>query len=78
MTHCMGDDQTDTYEHLNVVILEQLCPDSKDNRIVAYEKLLQRWIQESEGVDEVVCHTEKLLDQAFLLKLEILNFDFIL
>ena len=60
--HDEGD--TDSYEHLKATILKRLCPDTKEDRIVAREKLSQIRIREGESVDKIAREVEKLLDQA--------------
>ena len=39
-------------------------PDTEEDRLVAHEKLLQRYLCEDESIDKVACDVEKPLDQA--------------
>ena len=55
---------TDTYEHLKAAILQRLCPDTEEDRLVAREKLSRRRLREGESIDELARDVEKLLDQA--------------
>ena len=58
------DGDTDTYEHLKAAILQRLCPDTEEDRLVAREKLSRRRLREGESIDELARDVEKLLDQA--------------
>jgi len=60
----LGDDETDTYDHLKAAILGRMCPDTEEDKSVARERLSQRRLCHGESVDELARDLEKLLDQA--------------
>ena len=46
----LQDEETDTYDHLKVAILKRLCPDTKEDRIVARERLSRRVLHKVESI----------------------------
>jgi len=61
----LGDDTTDTYDHLKAALLQCLSPDTDEDRMVAHERLSARKFQDGgESIDELVCDLESLLDKA--------------
>ena len=61
----LGEESMDTYTHLKSALLQCLCPDTEEDCLAASEQLSKRKLQEGrEGIDEVVCDLEKLLDKA--------------
>ena len=60
----LGDEETDTYDHLKVAIWKRLCPDTEEDRIVARERVSRRVLCEGESIDELARDLEKLLERA--------------
>ena len=60
----LGDEETDTYDHLKAAILKRLCLDTEEDRIVARERLSRRVLREGESIDELARDLEKLLERA--------------
>ena len=59
------EEETDTYAHLKEALLQQLCPDTDEERLVARDELSRRRLRESqESIDELARDTEKLLEKA--------------
>ena len=58
----LGDEETDTYDHLKAAILKCLCPDTEEDRIVAREWLSRRVLREGDSIDELARDLEKLLE----------------
>ena len=56
--------ETDSYDHLKAAILNRMCPDTEEDKIVARERLSQRRLREGESLDELARDLEKLLDLA--------------
>ena len=61
----LTDGETDTYEHLKEALLQQLCPDTDEERLIARDELSRRRLKEGqESIDELARDIEKLLEKA--------------
>ena len=61
----LTDAETDTYAHLKAALLEQLSPDTDEERLRARDELARRRFKEDlESVDELVRDLERLLEKA--------------
>ena len=59
------EEETDTYAHLKEALLQQLCPDTDEERLVARDELSRRRLREGqESIDELARDIEKLLEKA--------------
>ena len=59
----LQDEDMDSYDHLKAAILQRMCPDTEEDRIVARECLSRRHLCDGESVDELARDIEKLLEQ---------------
>jgi len=60
----LGDDTTDTYDHLKTALLQRLSPDTDEDKMVAHERLSARELQDGgESIDELAHDLESLLDK---------------
>jgi len=57
-------EETNSYDHLKTATLSKMCPDTKEDKIVAHEWLSQRKLCKGESVDELTRNLEKFLDFA--------------
>ena len=58
------EEETDTYANLKEALLQQLCPDTDEERLVAHNELSRRSLREGqESIDELACDIEKLLEK---------------
>lgn len=61
----LTDDETDTYAHLKEALMQQLCPDTDEERLIARGELSRRRLKEGqESIDELARDIERLLDKA--------------
>ena len=61
----LTDSETDTYAHLKAALLEQLSPDTDEERLRARDELAcRRFKEDLESVDELARDLEKLLEKA--------------
>ena len=61
----LTDAETDTYDHLKAALLEQLSPDTDEERLRARDELAHRRLREdAESVDELARDLERLLEKA--------------
>ena len=61
----LTEEETDTYAHLKDALLQQLCPDTDEERSIARGELSRRQLKEGqESIDELARDIEKLLDKA--------------
>ena len=61
----LGEDDTDTFDHLKAALLLRLSPDTDEDRMVAREKLSVRKFRDGgESIDELARDLERLLDRA--------------
>ena len=51
----LHDEEMDTYDYLKAAILNCLCLDMEEDRIVAQEWLSQRVLHKGENIDELAC-----------------------
>jgi len=61
----LGEDETDSYDHLKAALLKRLSPDTEEDRLTAHEQLFRRKLREGgESIDELARDLERLLDKA--------------
>lgn len=61
----LTDEETDTYAHLKEALLQQLCPDTDEERLIARDELSRRKLKEGqESIDELARDIEQLLERA--------------
>ena len=61
----LTEEETDTYAHLKDALLQQLCPDTDEERSIARGELSRRQLKEDQdSIDELARDIEKLLDKA--------------
>ena len=49
----MTDEETDKYAHLKEALLQQLCPDTDEERLIAHDELSCRKLKGQESIDEL-------------------------
>jgi len=61
----LGEDETDSYDHLKTALLKRLSPDTEEDHLAALEQLSRRKLCEGrESMDELAGDFERLLDKA--------------
>jgi len=61
----LGEDETDSYDHLKAALLKQLSPDTEEDHLTTRKQLSCRKLREGgESIDELACDLEQLLDKA--------------
>ena len=61
----LGEEETDSYDHLKAALLKRLSPDMEEDRLTAREQLSRRKLREGgENIDELAHDHERLLDKA--------------